>query len=522
MAEHNSGAVHESRTFPLSSDETKLAQAFPQNFTWGSATASYQVEGFLDRDGRAPSIWDTYAHVPGNIADGSDGSVACEQYVRYPEDIALMKDMGLDAYRLSIAWPRIFTSLEAMKEAHGKAGHFGHSGNGGAGAKSAALDHYKRVLDALRDAEIKPLVTLYHWDLPQYLQDLGGWANRDTALYFADYARDVAQALGDRVDTWTTLNEPWCSAYLGYAHGRHAPGLCDGKQALAAVHHLNLAHGLAVQAVRSVLGNDTKTSVTLNLQVNRAYSDSPEDLAAKAQADRIANEVWLGPMLEGRYNPQIFEDTRAVTDWSFIHDGDLRETHQPLNSLGINYYATQTVRARVIEAGDDTSDEKGEDPIVGGNNIEILPPQGPLTAMGWNQEPEGLRDIVLEMSARYPQLDLVITENGSAWDDELVEERVADAGNPRNSSDEQTILAVHDPHRIHYLREHLRALSQAMDEGARVTGYYAWSLLDNYEWALGYTKRFGIFYVDYPTQRRVWKDSALWYREFIKAGRGLN
>ncbi|WP_257640441.1 GH1 family beta-glucosidase [Alloscardovia macacae] len=476
-----------------------LAHAFPKDFIWGSATASYQVEGFVDEDskaeGRATSIWDTYAHVPGNIADGSDGSRACEQYTRYPEDIALMKELGLDAYRMSIAWPRIFTSLEDMRAGR---------------VNRKALDHYTRMLDALREADIKPIVTLYHWDLPQYLQDEvgpygGGWANRETALRFGDYAAALAKGFGDRVETWTTLNEPWCAAYLGYAQGRHAPGIRDDAQALAAVHHLNLAHGLGVSAVKAELGEKAQTSVTLNLQVNRAATDSPDDRAAKAQADRIANEVWLGPMLDGVYDPQIFEDARGVTDWSFIQPGDLEQIHQPLNSLGINYYCTQTVRRAPAQVHPQNA---REDPIVGGTNIDILPPEGPLTAMGWNQEPEGLRDIVLEMSARYPELDIMITENGSAWEDELVPDD-ADGG----------ALTVHDPDRVHYLSEHLRALNEAREQGARVTGYFAWSLMDNYEWALGYSRRFGIVYVDYPTQRRIWKDTARWYREFIRERR---
>lgn len=469
----------------LDDDELSLAHMFPHDFIWGSATASYQVEGYLNRDGRAQSIWDTYAHKPGNIADGSDGSVACEQYVRYPQDIELMKQVGLDAYRLSIAWPRIFPEY-------------------GGQVNQKALDHYKAVLDALREADIKPIVTLYHWDLPQYLQDRGGWPQRDTAFRFADYAAAVASGLSDRVDTWTTLNEPWCSAYLGYAQGRHAPGIRDDAQALAAVHHLNLAHGLAVQAIRGELGNQARTSVTLNLQVVRAASDSAEDRAAQAQARRIGNEVWLGPMLEGKYDPQIFEDTRQISDWSFIREDDVNTIHQHIDCLGINYYATQYVRAAVPEDQSSNSNQR-EDPIVGGRNIEILAPTGPLTAMGWNQEPAGLHDIVLEISQRYPELDLVITENGSAWNDEVVEENGE--------------FTVHDPDRIHYLREHLWALAESIEQGAKVTGYYAWSLLDNYEWALGYTKRFGIFYVDYPTQKRIWKDSARWYRDFIKVQR---
>jgi beta-glucosidase len=346
---------------------------------------------------------------------------------------------------------------------------------------------------------------MYHWDLPQYLQDEGGWVNRDIAYRFADYAEVLAHSFGDRVGTWSTLNEPWCTAYYGYGKGRHAPGHHSHPEALAAVHHLNLAHGLALQAVRGVLGDGIDTSVTLNLKVNRAASDAPEDIAAKEQIDRIANEVWLGPMLEGRYDPQIFEDTKQVSDWGFVRPGDLEIAHQPLGSLGINYYSTDYVRRKNDGVAELIAQEQRsgvwEGANVGGENVETLPPTGPLTQTGWNQEPAGLTDILVEISRRYPDLPLLITENGSAWDDTV-------------SADG----TVHDPQRVTYLAQHIDALAAALDQGANVAGYFVWSLLDNFEWMSGYTKRFGIFRVEYPTQERIWKDSARWYRELVTTG----
>lgn len=467
-----------------------MAYEFPSDFVWGTATASYQVEGAIHEDGRVPSIWDTFSEVPGNISDASSGEFACDQYHRYPEDIALMKDLGIDSYRMSIAWPRIITAIDSF---------------GTAQVNQQGLDHYKRVLDALRDADITPVVTMYHWDLPQYLQDEGGWVNRDIAYRFADYAEILAHSFGDRVGTWSTLNEPWCTAYYGYGKGRHAPGHHSHPEALAAVHHLNLAHGLALQAVRGVLGDGIDTSVTLNLKVNRAASDAPEDIAAKEQIDRIANEVWLGPMLEGRYDPRIFEDTKQVSDWGFVRPGDLEIAHQPLGSLGINYYSTDYVRRKNDGVAELIAQEQRsgvwEGANVGGENVETLPPTGPLTQTGWNQEPAGLTDILVEISRRYPDLPLLITENGSAWDDTV-------------SADG----TVHDPQRVTYLAQHIDALAAALDQGANVAGYFVWSLLDNFEWMSGYTKRFGIFRVEYPTQERIWKDSARWYRELVTTG----
>lgn len=455
--------------------------AFPNTFTWGTATASYQVEGAIHEDGRTPSIWDTFCAKPGTIADRSSGEFACDQYHRYPEDIEIMKTLGVGAYRLSISWSRIIPGPDGV-------------------VNQAGLDHYVRLLETLREAGIKPVVTLYHWDLPQYLEDEGGWTNRNTAIRFAQYARILAEVFGDLVDTWTTLNEPWCSAYLGYGNGVHAPGIKDYGKALQAVHHLNLAHGLAIQAIRSVLGASARVSVTLNPAVNIPVSNTPDDLAAKRRADLLGNEVFYGPMLEGRYDPEIFDVTAPYTDWSFIQDGDLDIIHQPLHSLGLNYYSTAHVR--YSEAG--RSDVEGH-PLPAQGIVETLPPEGELTAMGWNQEPSGLTRLLCELSVRYPDLDLVVTENGSAWDDEVVEDEHYPNGK-----------IIHDRQRVAYLERHVQAVADAIRDGAHVTGYFAWSLLDNFEWAFGYDKRFGIIGVDYATQERIWKDSALRYRRIVR------
>src|SRR3954447_672052 len=300
-------------------------RTFPADFLWGSATASYQIEGAVTEDGRLPSIWDTFCATPGKVLDGDTGEVAADHYHRVTEDVALMKDLGLQAYRFSIAWPRVQPT--------------------GSGAfNQAGLDFYAGLVDELLAAGIKPVATLYHWDLPQPLEDAGGWANRQTALNFAGYARKLAEVLGDRVHLWTTLNEPWCSAFLGYASGVHAPGVTDGATALAAVHHLNLAHGLAGRAIREVLGDQAPISVTLNLHVTRAATDAPEDVEAKRRIDTVANEVFLGPMLDGAYPKEVFADTAHVADWSFVQDGDLELINIPLAVLGVNFYSTGRVK----------------------------------------------------------------------------------------------------------------------------------------------------------------------------------
>lgn len=458
---------------------------FPADFLWGSATASYQIEGAAQEDGRLPSIWDTFARTPGKVLDGDTGDVAADHYHRVPEDVAIMRELNLQAYRLSVAWPRVQPT---------GSGEFNQAG----------LDFYSDLVDRLVAAGIKPVVTLYHWDLPQPLEDEGGWANRRTAELFADYARKVAEVLGDRVHLWTTLNEPWCSAFLGYGSGVHAPGVTDDEKALRAVHHLNLAHGLAARAIKDVLGPDTPISITLNLHVTRAATDAPADLEAKRRIDTIANEVFLGPIIDGAYPQEVFADTAAISDWSFVQDGDLELIRVPLEVLGVNYYATGMVKHGTPAGGDGTPGPDGHrssehSPWVGATQVEWLPLPGPHTAMGWNIEPEGLVELLVGLHERFPGLPLAITENGAAFYDTVSEDG-----------------RVHDTERVAYLHDHIDAVGEARDKGADVRGYFVWSLMDNFEWSYGFDRRFGIVRVDYDTLERTIKDSGRWYAELVR------
>ena len=451
-----------------------MENTFPQDFVFGTATASYQIEGAANEDGRCPSIWDTFSHTPGATLAGDTGDVATDSYHRWREDLALLKDLGVDAYRFSIAMPRIMSTPNGVVNDKG-------------------LDFYERIVDALLESGIKPVVTLYHWDLPQYLGDEGGWLNRKTAYALADYTSVVAKRLGDRVDTWTTLNEPWCSSYLSYGAKEHAPGLGLGPGAFPAVHHLNLAHGLMVQAVRAELGESAKCSVTLNLALNRGDADACHRL------DLISNRAFLDPMLRGRYPDELFAITKGICDWSFVQPGDLEQIHQSIDVLGINYYSTN-----LLAMGDrpqfPQSTEASTAP--GASDVDWLPTEGPHTDMGWNIDPDGLHDLLVRVHDNYPEVPLMVTENGMACKDQLV---VNDDGSK----------SVHDADRIDYLQRHLAAARRAMSEGVPLTGYFVWSLLDNFEWYFGYAKRFGITYVDYATQERIPKDSFLWYRNFI-------
>lgn len=451
-----------------------MENTFPQDFVFGTATASYQIEGAANEDGRCPSIWDTFSHTPGATLAGDTGDVATDSYHRWREDLALLKDLGVDAYRFSIAMPRIMPTPNGVVNDRG-------------------LDFYERIVDALLKSGIKPVVTLYHWDLPQYLGDEGGWLNRKTAYALADYTSVVANRLGDRVDTWTTLNEPWCSSYLSYGAKEHAPGLGLGPGAFPAVHHLNLAHGLMVQAVRAELGESAKCSVTLNLALNRGDADACHRL------DLISNRAFLDPMLRGRYPDELFAITKGICDWSFVQPGDLEQIHQSIDVLGINYYSTN-----LLAMGDrpqfPQSTEASTAP--GASDVDWLQTEGPHTDMGWNIDPDGLHDLLVRVHDNYPEVPLMVTENGMACKDQLV---------VNNDGDK----AVHDADRIDYLQRHLAAARRAMSEGVPLTGYFVWSLLDNFEWYFGYAKRFGITYVDYATQERIPKDSFLWYRDFI-------
>ncbi|MFY1577502.1 GH1 family beta-glucosidase [Verrucosispora sp. WMMD703] len=458
---------------------------FPEGFVWGSATAAYQIEGAAKEDGRGPSIWDTYSHTPGRTLNGDTGDVAADHYHRWADDLDQVAALGLGAYRFSIAWPRVQP--------------------GGSGAlNQAGVDFYSRLVDRLLELGIRPVATLYHWDLPQELEDAGGWPARDTAARFADYAEKIVGSLGDRVHTWTTFNEPWCSAYLGYASGVHAPGRTEPAAALAAVHHLNLAHGLAGRVIRD-LAPAAQLSVTLNLHVIRPASGSAADADAARRIDALANRAFLGPMLDGAYPPDLLADTAAVTDWSFVRDGDEATAAVPLDVLGVNYYSTTLVRAWDGVSPKSDADGHGRSAHsawVGSEQVEFLPQPGPYTAMGWNIEPAGLTELLLRLHREYPDQPLMITENGAAFDDVV--------------SPDGTI---HDDRRIDYLHRHIAATHDAMAAGADVRGYFVWSLLDNFEWAYGYDRRFGIIRVDYETQQRTWKDSAHWYRRLTTTNR---
>ena len=461
-------------------------RSFPDSFVWGAATASYQIEGAVREDGRGPSIWDTYSATPGKTFQGDTGEIAADHYHRTAQDIAMMQDLGLDAYRFSLAWPRIQPT--------------------GSGAfNQAGLDFYDRLVDDLLAAGIDPVVTMYHWDLPQGLEDAGGWPARDTALRFADYAQKVVETYRDRVKIWTTLNEPWCSSYLGYGSGVHAPGRTNGAEALAAVHHLNLAHGFGARAVRDVLGDAATLSLTLNLHVMRP--DDPQDpayLDAARKTDALANRAFLNPVLDGYYPADLLEDTAAVTDWSFVRDGDLQITHTGLDMLGVNFYSTQRVTKFTGDHPRSMNDGHGaskHSPWPGAEDVEFLEQPGPYTAMGWNIDPSGMTELLVGLHETYPELPLMITENGAAFPDT----DILDGGR------------VRDTDRVSYIYRHLDAVGEAMDKGVNVGGYFVWSLMDNFEWGYGYSKRFGIVRIDYDTLERHWKDSAYWYRELTRS-----
>jgi beta-glucosidase len=450
--------------------DVPIGLTFPAGFVWGAATASYQIEGAVTEDGRGPSIWDTFSHTPGKILDGTTGDVATDHYHRTAEDVALMVELGLSAYRFSIAWPRIVPS-------------------GSGAVNQAGLDFYSRLVDQLLDRSITPVATLYHWDLPQALQDVGGWTNRDTAERFAEYASAVAGALGDRVPMLTTLNEPFCSAFLGYGAGVHAPGITDNASALAAAHHLLLAHGRGVAALRAGAPS-ARVSITLNLAYPRPAT--PADADAVRHVDAIANRIFLDPIRHGAYPADLLADTAHITDWSFVEDGDLAAIAAPIDTLGVNYYRPALVSAA-------SSGSASDAPLWPGTDLAYeLREDGPRTAMDWVVIPDTFTELLLRVHRDYPGLPLMITENGAAYDDVVDESG-----------------AIHDGDRIDYLRGHIAAVHSAIEQGADVRGYFVWTLLDNFEWSYGCSKRFGIVRVDYDTLQRTPKDSAAWYRKVI-------
>jgi beta-glucosidase len=460
---------------------------FPPGFGWGAATAAYQIEGAVAEGGRTPSIWDTYAHTPGRVVGGDTGDVADDHYHRMRDDVALMAELGLTAYRFSVSWSRITPAVTA--DALGPVNPEG-------------VAFYSALVDELLAHGITPAVTLYHWDLPQALEDAGGWPARATAERFGEYAEVVAGALGDRVGTFITLNEPWCSAYLGYASGVHAPGRTEDAAALAAVHHLNLAHGLAAAAIRRA-APAAKVAVALNLVWVRPETGSELDADAARRVDGLQNRVFLDPLLHGRYPADVLADTAAVTDWSFVRPGDLAAIAGTLDVVGVNYYSPTVVRHWTRERPKEQADGHGDaaaSPWIACDDVEFPRRTGPLTDMGWGIDPRGLTELLLRVAREAPGVELLVTENGAAFPDVVGPDgRVA------------------DPERREYLRTHIAAVHAAITAGAPVTGYCVWSLFDNFEWAWGYGKRFGIVRVDYDTQERTVKDSALFYADVIRA-----
>ena len=443
---------------------------FPPGFTWGAATAAYQIEGAVDADGRGPSIWDTFSHTPGRVAHGDTGDVACDHYHRWPADLDLMRDLGITAYRFSIAWPRVMPDGRSVNQ--------------------KGLDFYRTLVEGMLERGIAPMATLYHWDLPQAL-DAGagsGWLGREVTDRFADFATLVGRALGDVVPSFLTLNEPQCAAFQGYASGEHAPGRIRDGLAYPAAHHLNLAHGKGVLALRAVVPATTEVAVTLNVHQIEPATDAEGDLAAARHADDVANRIFLDPILRGTYPEELIAATRHLTDWSFVRDGDLATIHQPVDFLGVNYYNPAYIGAT------------GERPWPGTDRAFIVDRPGPRTVMGWPIEASGLTRLLRRLYADHG-LPLVVTENGTSGHDVVA----GDGGS-------------HDPDRVEYVRSHLAAVAEAVAAGVDVRGYYLWSFLDNFEWAWGYEKRFGIIHVDFETQERTPKDSAYWYRDVIARG----
>lgn len=446
--------------------------ALPAGVEIGAATSSWQIEGAATTRGRC--IWDDFAQRPGAIVDATRAEPACDHVHRLAEDLDLMAWLGLDAYRFSISWPRVI--LE-----------------GTGPVSTAGLDFYDRLVDGLLQRGIAPLATLYHWDLPSPLQAHGGWASRDTSARFADYAGVVAQRLGDRVHRWATINEPWCAAFLGYGSGVHAPGRTDPGDSLRAAYHLLLAHGLGTQVLRSTVAAGVPLSLVLNLGDVRPAGPGAADQDAARRVDGLVNRIFLDPVFRGSLPDDVLTDTGHLVDWpTLVRAGDAAVIASPLDVLGVNYYQPAVVAAGTAPAG--------PDPWPGCEGVVHLRAPGEVTDMDWPIDPTGLRNILLRVRADYGDIPLMVTENGAAYADEVVDG------------------AVHDQARIDYLRGHLAATHEAIQAGADVRGYFVWSLLDNFEWSFGYAKRFGIVHVDYATQARTLKDSALWYGEVIAAG----
>ncbi|MBS2022603.1 MAG: beta-glucosidase [Deltaproteobacteria bacterium] len=446
---------------------------FPPGFLWGVATSAFQIEGATRDGGRGESVWDRFCTQPGAISDGSDGARACEHFSRYREDIALMRELGVRSYRFSIGWTRVLPS-------------------GSGPVNEAGLAFYDRLVDALLAAGIEPFATLNHWDQPQALMPAGGWAARDSVDRFVEYADATSRRLGDRVKRWATHNEPWCIAILGYENGMHAPGLKEPRKALAAAHHLLLSHGRSVPVLRSnVKGGEI--GLVVNLVPAHPASPSEADRTAARELDGSFNRWFLDPVFKGSYPADAIDDRVALghldsADLPFVHAGDLAQIQAPIDFLGINYYSRGILRSTRVPETENAP-----------RTIPAPPPEA-MTDMGWEVYPDGLREILVRVHQDYAVKRLYVTENGCAYSD-----------GPDSSG------RVADVRRREYLRGHLLACKRALDEGVPLGGYYQWSLLDNFEWQFGYSKRFGIVWVDFETQQRIVKDSGLWYRDVIVA-----
>jgi beta-glucosidase len=437
--------------------------SFPSDFLWGAATASYQIEGATHEAGRGESVWDRFSATPGKVRGGDTGDVACDFYHRYPEDVHLMKELGIDSFRFSIAWPRVLPQ-------------------GRGAVNEAGLDFYDRLVDELLANGIEPFATLFHWDTPQPLEDEGGWRARSTAEAFVEYSEAVVGRLGDRVRHWITHNEPWVYAWIGNAWGVHAPGRTSEADAVAVAHHLLLSHGWTVGAIRRV-SPEARVGITLNIAHIYPATDTPEDEAAAYRRDGEDNRWFLDPIFRGSYPADLLERNELVAP--LVLDGDLDTMSVPLDFLGINNYSRFIVAA-------------------GADGPRVVPnPDAQHTDMGWEVYPDGLHDVLVRVAREYEPAAIYVTENGAAFPDV----RVHDGH-------------VHDLERTAYLESYIAAVGRAIAADAPVKGYFVWSLLDNFEWAFGYSKRFGIVYIDFPTLERVPKDSFYWYRDLIASGRG--
>jgi beta-glucosidase len=459
---------------------------FPQDFLFGVATAAYQIEGAAHEDGRTDSIWDAFARVPGAVVDAHNGDVACDHYHRYESDVALMAELGMQTYRFSTSWSRVRPD--------------------GGPVNPKGIDFYSRLVDSLLEKNIKPWLTLYHWDLPQALEEKGGWTNRDTAYRFAEYAADMHAVLGDRVDAWTTLNEPWCSSFLSYIGGEHAPGRQDPAAGLAAGHHLLLAHGLGIQTLRE-LDPSLQLGITLNLTVpDPVDPTNAGDLDAARRIDGQFNRFFLDPIFRGSYPKDLLEDVAQYGLENHIQPGDLEIISTPIDALGVNYYhgealsATPPAVTPLLSAA--PSERPKRSPFPAAEGVYWHPRGLPVTAMEWEVQPEGLTRLLKRVHDEYTgdTVKLYVTENGAAYNDVVEEDG-----------------SINDVDRAEFLRLHLDAILDAIEQGVDVYGYFYWSLMDNYEWAWGYHKRFGIVRVDYDTQERTPKFSGLEYKRIIAA-----